>query len=67
MLPMMVTFPAWIILMAIAAVVIASLFAARRRRLELGRWEVKVCPFCGTNQPSHAEYCRSCGKRLGPP
>ena len=57
--------PSWVLLAILVAIVIAVTSASRRRRrLDHGRWDVKVCGRCGTSQPPHAAYCRECGQHL---
>jgi ribosomal protein L40E len=59
-------FPMWIVVAVIFVVIVVMSNSSSRRRAdwERRRYDVKVCDACGASQPTHAAYCRECGRRL---
>lgn len=51
-----------LIILGIAFVLI--LITASQHRKHAHETESKICPGCATPHPSHAQFCRQCGKKL---
>lgn len=56
--------PSWLMILAVLVIVMIALAVARRRKRDEQRWDVKICPACGANNPPHAGHCRACGVRV---
>jgi ribosomal protein L40E len=57
--------PKWLfIAMIVAFVLIVSAATRRQSKSDAARWEVRICPRCGANEPPHAMFCGSCGTRI---
>jgi ribosomal protein L40E len=59
----------WLTLGVVAALVIAGallIITALQHRRHASESDVRMCPGCATPNPTHAEFCRKCGKRLKP-
>jgi ribosomal protein L40E len=63
---MVVFAPMWIFIVvaAIFIVLVATSNSRRRAGLDHAQYDVKVCPQCGANLPTHAAFCAECGHRL---
>jgi ribosomal protein L40E len=56
---------AMLIIIAVVAFVLIVGSASRRQSRSLERrFEVRICPKCGANEPIHAMFCGSCGTRI---
>ena len=53
-----------VIIAVIVFVVIASSAGRRQSRHLERRFEVRICPRCGANEPTHAMFCGSCGTKI---
>ena len=53
-----------IMIAVIAFVVIVSSAGRRQSRSLERRFEVRICPRCGANEPTHAMFCGRCGTRI---
>ena len=56
--------PMWLLILIIVIIFAATASSRRRRLLDSRRYDLRVCGHCGSSQPPHAVFCRSCGKRL---
>jgi hypothetical protein len=55
----------WIMVVAVVLIVLVATSNSRRRGdLDRARYDVKVCPQCGANLPTHAAFCGECGRRV---
>jgi ribosomal protein L40E len=54
----------WLMFWLIILIVVVITTSKRRKAIDGRRYDVKICPTCGTTQPGHAGYCRACGARV---
>jgi ribosomal protein L40E len=56
--------PLLLLFLIVMILIVATASSRRRRMLDSRRFDLRVCGHCGTSQPPHAVFCRSCGRRL---
>lgn len=58
----------WLTLGVVIALGLAGLLlivTALQHRRHAGESDVRLCPGCSTPNPTHAAFCRKCGRKIG--
>ena len=53
------------VVVGLVVLLLAIVYTAVRNRKHVSESDVRICASCATPHPTHAGFCRKCGKKLG--